>query len=313
MTFTSKRSASGFTLVELSIVLVIIGLIVSAVSIGVNLQRSAEHMIIKQKFIDQWVIAYNEYYKRTGTVVGDDQSQPTYMVAGLDYGYVYNPLTGTGLPDSNDVDGVITIDRTDLSLICEGQGHAFNAVEATMFGLSDQRLHELMDRHGIRMPPGRAEGQEDRYVYLDNNGNPQELQVCFSWFPAESAHGSGNAMIIRGLTPEIARQLDRMIDGNADALEGRFRQLFSTAALHAPDATSHQQPNREWTGVNSLNMATGDAMDAADITATGVGYGDAPFNDAGYNPAGTGPGGPQGAIRDEDQVMRVTAVYLMDW
>jgi hypothetical protein len=272
-------------------------------------------MIIKQKFIDQWVIAYNEYYKRTGTVVGDDQTQPTYMVAGLDYNYVYAGGDGTGLPSVPAISGgIIAVDRTSLWLICEGDGHSLNGVESEMFQRSDQRLHELMDRHGIRMPPGRAEGQEDRYVYLDQNGNPQELQICFTWFPSESAHGSGNAMIIRGLTPDLARQLDRMIDGNADALEGRFRQLYSTSALHGPDASLHQQPNREWTGVNSRNVRVGDLLSQADISSTGLGYGDSPFNDEGYRiGGGPGIGGPQGEIRDEDQVMRVTAVYLMDW
>lgn len=305
-----RRNQAGFTLVEMSIVLVIIGLIIAAVSIGVNLQRSAEHNRIKLTFIDQWVVAYNEYYKRTGTVIGDDQTQPTLMVAGLDYRYEYDPDTGTGIPVSNDPSGVIDVNRSDLFLICEGEGHTFNPVEAGTFQYSPQRLHELMDRHGIRMPAGRAEGQEDRYVYLDNNGNPQELQVCFTWFPAESAHGSGNAMIIRGLTPDLARQLDRMIDGNADALEGRFRQLYTSAAGHNNDGP-HQRPNREWTGVNSRNRMQGDGLRASDIAQTnGAGFGASDFNDAGYNME---TGVQSGTIRDEDQVMRVTAVYLMDW
>jgi prepilin-type N-terminal cleavage/methylation domain-containing protein len=310
---THSRQASGFTLIEMSIVLVIIGLIVAAVSIGINLQRSAEHTLIKQKFVDQWVVAYNEYYKRTGTVIGDDQTQPTLMVAGLDYGFEYDSTQGTGLPDSNDASGVIAVDRSNLYLICEGEGHAFTPIESGTFQYSPQRLHELMDRHGIRMPPGRANGQEDRYAYLDNNGNPQEVQICFTWFPAESAHGSGNAMVIRGLTPDLARQLDRMIDGNADALEGRFRQLYTSAALHNGDGP-HQQANREWTGVNSRNLLAGDSLDAGDIAQTGssqrAGFGASQFNDAGYSMQA---GVQTGTIRDEDQVMRVTAVYLMDW
>ncbi|MGM0633186.1 MAG: type II secretion system protein [Pseudomonadota bacterium] len=315
MSMTSKRSAAGFTLVEMSIVLVIIGMIVGGVSIGMNLQRSAESMTIKQKFIDGWVVAYNEYFNRTGTVIGDDQTQPTYMVAGLDYGYVYSDGEDTGLPDSNDpVNGNISVDRSNLYMICEGYASEFNPVESAVFAPSATglRLHELMDRHGVRMPAGRAEGQEDRYVYLDNNGNPQELQVCFSWFPAESAHGSGNAMIIRGLTPQLARQLDSMVDGATDAMEGRFRQLYSTAAGHAGESgtTDHQQPNREWTGVNSINMDDGDGLTSSDIgnTSTYSAINGGEFNAQGYGTVGS----TDGTIRDEDQVMRVTAVYLMD-
>ena len=74
------------------------------------------------------------------------------------------------------------------------------------------------------MPPGRAEGREDRYVYLDSNGNPQEIQVCFQWNQPGTPSNSGNVMVIIGLSPDLARHLDEMIDGKADSREGSFRQ-----------------------------------------------------------------------------------------
>jgi hypothetical protein len=78
---------------------------------------------------------------------------------------------------------------------------------------------------GIRLPSGRTEGQQDRYVYLDSNGNPQEIQVCFQWNAPGTASNSGNVMVITGLTPDLARAMDQMIDGKADAREGVFRQF----------------------------------------------------------------------------------------
>jgi len=273
----SSRGRSGFTLIEMAIVLVIIGVIISAVSISQNLQRSAETQRIKQKFLDQWVIAYNQYYSRTGVVVGDSQQEPRFMVSGADY--AYNDNGGPGVPGA---DGT-SIDSQSRSKICEGQGYINGEIEESNYELSDQGLHELMDRVGIRMPPSRAEGREDRYLYLDSNGNPQEMQICFQWNPAGATHGSGNAMVVRGLTPDLARELDRMVDGKADAIEGMFRQYNEESHDTNAELTSGEA-GIEWIGNNTYAQG-----EQGSITED-----------------------QDGDNLDEDQIMLITAIYKMD-
>lgn len=202
----------GFTLVEMAVVLVVIGLILGAISIGKDLHRDAEYTRIKQKFIDQWVQSYNSYYERTGVVLGDSQVRPQFMVNGG----LYDVTTGAG-----DSGGNMTA-RPAPNAICQGAAPPFMARGYTAG--TDPNLHDLMDSLGIRMPPGRAEGIEDRYLYLDTNGNPQEIQICFQWNNPQTASNSGNVMVIAGLTPDLARALDQMIDGKPDAREGLFRQ-----------------------------------------------------------------------------------------
>ncbi len=73
---------AGFTLVEMAVVLVIIGLILGAISVGKDVQRNAEYQKVINKFGNGWKKAYDEYYQRTGVVVGDSQTSPTYMVDG---------------------------------------------------------------------------------------------------------------------------------------------------------------------------------------------------------------------------------------
>lgn len=261
--YNRRRAQAGFTLVEMSVVLLVIGLILGGVAIGKDVQRNAEYVKIKQKFIDQWSSAYNTYYARAGVVVGDDQLEPRFMVNGAAHTVVGSVVSG------GDMSGA-----SAAGAVCAGA--LAPAASGEIAANSAFQLHDLMDRMGVRMPPGRAEGREDRYVYLDSNGNPQEIQVCFQWNKPGSPSNSGNVMVITGLTPDLARALDQMIDGKADAQEGMFR--WAAVSNGTPGAKGI-----EWPGNNTYAASAG-------------------------APAAAGAG----ARQDEDQVMVLTAHYKMN-
>lgn len=269
---SNRARQSGFTLIEMAMVVVIIGVILGAISIGKDLQRDAEMQKIYQKFAAAWKQSYDQYYQRTGGVLGDSQIAPTYMVNGNEA--VLNNANGAvaGIPSNYANTGL---------RVCHGQGYAANTVGAGDPSLAAQDLHQLMDRIGLRMPAGRAEGQEDRYLYLDSNGNPAEIQVCFQWNPEKTNSGAGNVMVVRGLTPDLARALDQLIDGKPDALEGRFRQQNN--AQNSGNATS-QQAGIEWAANNTFEQGG-----AGNATATGT-----------------------GDNQDENRVILLTAHWLMD-
>jgi prepilin-type N-terminal cleavage/methylation domain-containing protein len=270
----SRRKQAGYTLVEIALVLAVIGLIVGGMSIGKEVLREAEYNRIENKFIQQWKVAYDLYAQRTGSVVGDSQIAPTLMVNGFEA--VSTSVNGSkaGLPQNYNSTGL---------RICQGQGYEPNTVGQGDPGLALQKLHDLFDRAGIRMPPGRAEGAEDRYAYTDSNGNPAEIQICFQWNPDKTTSGAGNVMVIRGLTPDLARKLDVAIDGKADALEGRFRQQNSAVNT---TQRSVGVPGHEWLANNTYSI------NGADPT----------------NMLGRG----RGESQDEDRVVLVTAHWLMD-
>jgi hypothetical protein len=162
------------------------------------------------------------------------------------------------------------------TMVCHGTAGPNMAHTTT----STQDLRTLMLQAGVRMPAGRAEGFEDRYAYLDSNGNPQEIQVCFQWNNPSEAAGSGNVMIISGLTPDLARALDQMIDGKADAQEGFFRQQgVANGTANAPGV--------QWNTDNRVNYGGG-AVSAS------------------------GSGGGNARALDEDQVETVVAIYKMN-
>ncbi len=201
------NKSKGFTLVEMSIVLVVIGIILGAVSVGKDLQRNATYQKISQSFVQGWALAYQSYYTRVNVVIADNQTSPTLMV---------------------------------------------NSNNGEVCGAA---LQGFMDTAGVQMPPGRAEGSEDRYVYLDTNGNPQQVDICFDNIPW-SVDGlnpgtymlrNKNVMVIKGLTPDLARLLDNSVDGIGDARFGFFRESQYTNNIAAAPQV--------WSKTNTQNFA----------------------------------------------------------
>lgn len=197
---------SGFTLLEMSMVLIVVALLIGAITLGSNLQRNTVYQHLATSFVRGWQLAYLSHVERVGVAPGDNQTAPTGKV---------------------------------------------NAAENNK--LCDLDLRNKMYAAGITMPHGRAEGFETRYGYLDSNGNPQDVSACFvnvKWsIPGNSAGNyvtqHKNVLQLSGLTPDLARMLDNLVDGNPDARFGRFRE-----ASKAKDTTAS---SAEWSQDNKTD------------------------------------------------------------
>ena len=196
----------GFSLLELSMVLLVIALIAGAVAVGGDVQRNAAYQKIGASFIRGWQLSFLSYKTKNGVVMGDSQTNPT--------GFVKQNTTGG---DSGGVGGT-------TAEMCDGD------------------LRTSMLQAGVEMPQGRTEGKDTRYSYLDSNGNPQELQVCFrsiAWMtetatPGTYSNQTKNVMVIKQATPDLARLLDSLVDVARDAQFGKMRQYPGPSSGSSP-------------------------------------------------------------------------------
>ncbi|MBI3712773.1 MAG: prepilin-type N-terminal cleavage/methylation domain-containing protein [Burkholderiales bacterium] len=211
----------GFTVMEMAIVLVIVGLIIGAVSIGTNVQRGAGYQRVSSDFVQAWMTAYDRFYEGSGRPPGDVVAAPTGLVNG-----------------------------TTDSFICGTD------------------LRNAMLQAGIELPPGRAEGFEDHYAYLDANGNPQEVTVCFgavAWSEVGASEGeyisrNRNVMRISGATPSLSNLLDNMFDSRSNASFGKMRQV----GQH--NITTSNRGAVAWSNTDVDNFsANGEAHDEAQV------------------------------------------------
>ncbi len=235
------RQHRGFSLVELSMVLIVVALIIGAVTVGTDLQRNASYQRLGSSFVRGWQLSYLSHKTKVGVVVADNQLTPS--------GYVNENTTGGDLG---------------------GPG-------ATAAEVCNLALRTAMLAGGVEMPQGRTEGLETRYSYLDSNGNPQEIEVCFRsipWMtetatPGTYANQVKNVMVLKRVTPDLARMIDSLVDTSRDAQFGKVRQYAG------PFSVLVNPPQLEYSLNNKCVQTTLDcstALDEAQVATMTIYY-----------------------------------------
>lgn len=188
-----RARAGGFTLVELSLVLVVISILIGAVMGGMNVYRQAQVQRMYSDFVLGWRAAYLSFIADSyGVQPGDSTTSPTYAIGGS----VGTALCGTPL--------ITAMLQRGITL---PHGRAADMPDRYVYIDKSGNPHELQ-------------------VCL------MTVQWTLPGTTAGAFQNAPRHVLrLAGLTPSTAIAFDAMTDGRIDAGLGEFREAGSEAAL----------------------------------------------------------------------------------
>lgn len=194
----AKNKQQGFSLLELSVILIVISIIIGAVMSGANIYRQASLQRTYSDFVLGWRAAYISYVSVTRNVQpGDDPGNPKYAV--------------NGAPGS---------ELCGVDLI--------NEMLAKSINLPEGRAPQMQDRY---VYTDQAGAPHELSVCLMTV--PWAVPGgSIGAYTTTSRH----VMRLRGLTPEAATSMDAMTDGRVDARFGDLREVSQSASTSANSA-----------------------------------------------------------------------------
>ncbi len=212
----SKSQMAGFTLIEMAIVLVIIGIIIGAVMKGRDLIKSAQIKNAYETFFAAHYKMIGSYYDKTGRILGDG------TING-----------GTGTNPNGWMDNIGLYNGTNRSNII----NALKSVGIDVCSLVKSNLTSTECG-----PNGLNIGQ----ISLD--GEYARQTVWVGYYYANFAGRYRNYLRIDRIPTDFAIALDKMIDGVANCASGSFVVVPGETCNNGqwPDASSTPYVRAAW-------------------------------------------------------------------
>lgn len=193
-----KCMRKGFTLVELSIVLIIIGLIIGGVMKGKDMINSSKQKKFMTTFVKGWQVAVNQYEDRTGQVLGDGTANGGTAAA------TNGIRENRNLSTTNQIQAALRAVGLDVPVTNTGGGNG-------------------------TAPDGGSYNIDGKYVSSTVVGNLNAQQVNGS---------ARNVFYMTNVPTDVAIALDTMIDGSPSAGTGDCRISAAANTNLIDDATT---------------------------------------------------------------------------
>ena len=178
------KSRKGFSLIEIGIVMVVIGLILAAVMKGKDVIKGAEIKEVSQNYLAKWVNAADNYYDKTGFNILGDKTDPRANKAGGSTACVPNTW---GLAFTNAGIDIEKIVRTNTDNFCTAQ----------------------------------LEGQFTTAIATTTASVDWTSVVTTATGTGTATTSQANVLEFNNVPADIARAFDTLIDGVVDGASGR--------------------------------------------------------------------------------------------
>lgn len=186
------RNNKGFSLIEIAVVLIIIGIIIGAIVKGKDIMRSAEQKKVYTKFVNAWQLSYMTFYDRTGKILGD----------------TYNDnATGPAAGQDGEAD---TAEGASGAVTDAGREDLFD-------GPASGSAYMGLTQVGISAPTTNMDTNY-QHKYVDSAGGSHLLTVAFDYDDTDNY----NYMWVINCPNELGIALDTMVDSEADGETGDF-------------------------------------------------------------------------------------------
>jgi len=197
----------GFTLIEMAIVLIIIGIIIGAIIKGKDVVKSAEQKKLYTQFLREWQVAFNSYYDRSGLILAD-QTNATNDGGGIRNGQCDDTITEANLnaqltnvglnPPAAGPTGLTTVRTyTDSTGVLRTLTLQFDY--KTDLG-NIIRITAMPSDLGIawdRIVDGQADGTLGDILFSENHGPAAQAGQLQAWPPPTTAPDGNDALILR--------------------------------------------------------------------------------------------------------------------
>jgi prepilin-type N-terminal cleavage/methylation domain-containing protein len=225
----------GFSLIEIGIVMVVIGLIIAAVMKGKDVIRGAENKEVTKTFMDKWVNVADTFYDKTGYNLTADGN--TSLMMTVADGYVDTNCT-------NVIDEAAERGGVDVRKIVKAGGNDNICTRLVTGEFTSEALI------GVGFASAYVKTDDDRYV--DNADVVARNLVVFGNVPADIVHA-----------------FEKLYDTKVDGRRGKVVALDEYTSVQPNDRILKTTNGKSMIDV-STTLANGGQAFTATTTDTGV-------------------------------------------